>query len=763
MSKVTFAFPGQGAQKRGMLTEEMAKAFPDLIRAADDILGYSLLTLCGPDGGRNLDRTEFTQPALFVVNALSYLQRLRQTGREPDFAIGHSLGEYNALFAAGAFDFETGLRLVQRRGQTMSRVTGGAMAVVIGLPVETISRLIDENGLAIDLANLNAPLQTTLAGLRAEIERARPIFDGAGGRWIMLNVSGPFHSRHMTAAAEEYRAFLSGFPLCEPRFPVISNVTAAPHAQARMADDLARHLTEPVRWCDGIRHLLQAGCGVFEEIGPAKILSPLIRDIRQDTPPPDIGAERPAITAESLGCPEFRRDYGVKYAYLAGSMYKGISSEDLVVRMGKAGLLAFFGTGGLDLGRIEDAILAIRRRLGKGRTFGMNLLSNPAQPLHELAMVDLFLRHGVDTVEASGSMQITPAVVKYRLAGLRRGPEGSAVAGNRIIAKVSRPEIGRLFLSPAPEAIVAALLEQRQVTADQARLSRLVALADDLCVEADSAGHTDRGSAVTLLPAFLRLRDDSMRIHSYRKRIRVGLAGGIGTPEAAAAAFVMGADFILTGSINQCTVDAGLSDAAKDLLEQMDVQDTDYAPAGDMFEIGSQVQVLKKGVFFPARANKLYELYRNHDSVNDIDSRTIRHIEEKYFRRSLDEVYAETKEYWSRVRPAEIERAERDPKHKMVLLFKWYFVHSMRLALQGCTEQPLDYQIHCSPALGAFNKWVKDTPLQPWKARHADIIAETLMTETAAVLNASYARLARRHEASIPGRPIMGFGVMARS
>lgn len=748
MSKVTFAFPGQGAQKRGMLTEEMAKAFPDLIRAANDILGYSLLKLCGPDGGRSLDRTEFTQPALFVVNALSHLQRIRQTGREPDFAIGHSLGEYNALFAAGAFDFETGLKLVQGRGQAMSRVTGGAMAVVIGLPAERISRLIDENGLAIDLANLNAPLQTTLAGLSAEIERARPIFDEAGAQWMMLNVSGPFHSRHMKAAAEEYRAFLSRFSLREPRFPVISNVTAAPHTQARMADDLARHLTEPVRWCDGIRHLLRVGCEVFEEIGPARILSPLIRDIRQDARPTDTHADRPAaaaevpaITAQSLGCPEFRRDYGVKYAYLAGSMYKGISSEDLVVRMGQAGLLAFFGTGGLDLGRVENAILSIRRRLGEGRTFGMNLLCNLAQPMHELAMIDLFLRHGVDTVEASGYMQITPAVVKYRLAGLRRGPDASAVAGNRIIAKVSRPEIGRLFLSPAPEAIVASLLEQRQITAEQARLSGLVALADDLCVEADSAGHTDRGSAVTLFPAFLRLRDESMRIHSYRKRVRVGLAGGIGTPEAAAAAFVMGADFILTGSINQCTVDAGLSDAAKDLLEQMDVQDTDYAPAGDMFEIGSQVQVLKKGVFFPARANKLYELYRNHDAIDEIDRKTIKGIEEKYFRRSLDKVYAETKEYWRQVRPAEIERGERDPKHKMALIFKWYFVHSMRLALQGCKEQPLDYQIHCSPALGAFNKWIKDTPLKHWKARHADTIAEKLMNETAAVLNASYARL----------------------
>ncbi len=164
-------------------------------------------------------------------------------------------------------------------------------------------------------------------------------------------------------------------------------------------------------------------------------------------------------------------------------------------------------------------------------------------------------------------------------------------------------------------------------------------MADDICVEADSGGHTDRGVAATLLPAIQRQRDAAMAAHAYRKSIRVGCAGGIGTPEAAAAAFVLGADFILTGSINQCTVEAGTSDLVKDLLQEMQVQDTDYAPAGDMFEIGARVQVLKRGLFFPVRANKLYELYRSVDSIEQIDPGTARMIQEKYFQRSLAEVY----------------------------------------------------------------------------------------------------------------------------
>ena len=176
------------------------------------------------------------------------------------------------------------------------------------------------------------------------------------------------------------------------------------------------------------------------------------------------GSSYRPITPESLGDPGFKKEYGLRYAHVAGAMYKGIASASLVINMGRSRLLGFLGTG----------------------------------------------------------------------------------------------------------------------------------------------GHTDQGVALALMPAMFRLRDDLMARHRYHRKIRVGAAGGIGTPHAAAAAFVMGADFILTGSINQCTVEAGTSDAVKDMLQEINVQDTAYAPAGDMFEIGARVQVLKKGLFFPARANKLH-------------------------------------------------------------------------------------------------------------------------------------------------------------
>jgi len=447
------------------------------------------------------------------------------------------------------------------------------------------------------------------------------------------------------------------------------------------------------------------------------------------------------ITIDSLGSADFKREHGVRFAYVAGAMVSGIASVPLVVNMGRAGFLGYFGTGALGLDVIEKAILEIKAALGDGQAWGMNLLSNAAKPQAELETVDLFLRHGVRRVEASVYMQFSPALVKYRAKGLRRDPGGRIRCENLVLAKLSRPEVATLFLSPAPEKIVAALAAEGEISAEEADLVSAMPLADDICVEADSGGHTDMGVLSALLPSVRRLRDELAERHDHPKLVRVGGAGGIGTPEAAATAFVLGADFILTGSINQCMVEAGTSDAAKDLLQQINVQDTDYCPSGSLFELGAKTQVVKKGVFFPARANKLYDLWRTHNSLDEIDAKTLSQIQERYFKRSIEDVWAETRAYYLRTAAEEVEKAEANPKHKMALIFRWYFVHSMRLAINGSPEQKVDYQIHCGPALGAFNQWVKGTELENWRNRHVADVALKLLTATADLLNERLAAL----------------------
>ena len=440
----------------------------------------------------------------------------------------------------------------------------------------------------------------------------------------------------------------------------------------------------------------------------------------------------PNISPEALGNPRFRQAHGIRYNYVAGAMYKGIASVELVTAMGSSGMLGFFGTGGLSLNVIDDSISRIKQELRDGQAYGMNLLSNPQEPELEMDTVELYLGHRVRCVEASAYIQ-PPPLVRFRLAGLSRGENGEVLEKTRIIAKVSRTEVAERFLRPAPAELVPELLQSGSVTAEQAELGARLPLAQDLCVEADSAGHTDAGNAYILMPAMCALRDQVMREECYPEVVRIGAAGGIGTPEAALA-FMLGAEFIVTGSINQCTAESGTSEAVKDMLQELSVHDMGYAPAGDMFEVGARVQAVKKGLFFPARAQKLYELYLRHDAIEDLDDRTRTLLEGKYFKRSFETVWEETRAHLGTRFPERLAAIEQSPKQKMAFIFRWYFIHSARLAMTSSDDQRVDYQIHCGPAMGAFNAWVKGTPLEPWRQRSVNAIAEHLLRETAALL-----------------------------
>ncbi|MEU2494314.1 PfaD family polyunsaturated fatty acid/polyketide biosynthesis protein [Streptomyces sp. NPDC007883] len=449
-----------------------------------------------------------------------------------------------------------------------------------------------------------------------------------------------------------------------------------------------------------------------------------------------------AVAPENLGSARFRADHGVRYAYVAGSMYKAVASEDMVVRMGRAGLLSYFGTGGLRPDRVIAAVRRFERELGEG-PYGFNLLAGGDNPRKEEEQVGIFLRHGVRRVEAASFVRPTPAVVRYRLTGLRPARDGSVRVPNRVMAKVSRPEVARSFLEPAPPAMVGDLLARGLLTAEEADLAARVPMADDLVAEADSGGHTDQRPLVILLPDTVRQRDMAAREFPAAAGVRVGAAGGLGTPHAVAAAFVMGADFVLTGSINQCTAQCGTSETVKDMLQQADVHDMALVPAGDMLETGARAQVLRRGLFYPARANRLYELYRRHGSLEELDPATAEQLQRRYFRRSFDEVWEETRAYYRQADPDTLARAERDPKHRMLLVFKAYFVQSIRLAMSGSAEHQVDYQINCGPAMGALNGLLRGTEREDWRNRHVDELADLLMAGAAQLLSERMRAMAR--------------------
>ncbi|MBP2630245.1 MAG: malonyl CoA-acyl carrier protein transacylase [Firmicutes bacterium] len=281
---ITYVFPGQGSQVKGM-GGSVFDEFRQLTSEADEILGYSIKELCLEDSNLKLSQTQYTQPALYIVNALSYLSRIEKEGKKPNFVAGHSLGEYNALFAAGAFDFVTGLKLVQKRGELMSGATGGGMAAVIGLNAEQIAYILAQNNLqSIDIANYNSPTQIVISGLKIDIERAQPIFEKIPDvqLFIILKTSGAFHSRYMEEAKREFEVFINSFKFSQLEIPIISNVHARPYKQSDIKQNLIEQITHPVKWTESIKYLMGFEGMEFAEIGPGNVLTGLIRRIKNE-------------------------------------------------------------------------------------------------------------------------------------------------------------------------------------------------------------------------------------------------------------------------------------------------------------------------------------------------------------------------------------------------------------------------------------------------------------------------------------------------
>jgi trans-AT polyketide synthase, acyltransferase and oxidoreductase domains len=449
-----------------------------------------------------------------------------------------------------------------------------------------------------------------------------------------------------------------------------------------------------------------------------------------------IAAIVPAVRPEQLGDATFRSDRGLRFAYVAGAMANGIGSVEIVTAMSRAGMLGFFGAAGLSLQRIEDAIDELQRRCppaAAGELWGVNLIHSPGEPDHEAATVDLLLRRGVRLVEASAYLDLTLPVVRYRVAGIRRGADGRIIAPNHIIAKVSRVEVATKFFSPPPEKILRELVNRGDVTAEQAELAKKIPVAQDITAEADSGGHTDNRPLVALVPTLLALRDRIQTQYDYAVPLRVGAAGGISTPASVAAAFALGAAYVLTGSINQACVESGSSDAVRKMLAEAGQADVIMAPAADMFEMGVKVQVLKRGTLFAMRAAKLYEIYRTHPSLEAIPAPERVRLEKDVFRLPLDSIWTETRSFWMNRDAKQVERAERDAKHKMSLTFRWYLGLSSRWANAGEITRQADYQVWCGPAMGAFNEWTKGSFLERPENRRVVTVAKNLLHGAAVV------------------------------
>jgi PfaD family protein len=437
-------------------------------------------------------------------------------------------------------------------------------------------------------------------------------------------------------------------------------------------------------------------------------------------------AVAPPLPPQHLGSPAFLADHQLTYPYMTGAMANGIASCEVVEAASRAGLLGSFGAAGLSVERVTQAIDRLQTNL-VDRPFAVNLIHSPNEPAHEMAVAEVLLRKQVRRVEASAYLDLTPAIVRYRVSGLSRHTDGSVNIANRVIAKVSRSEVATRFLSPAPERLLKEVLAAGQITAEQAELAKRVPMCDDLTAEADSGGHTDNRPAITLLPALTAVRDRLQEQFRYAHPVRVGLAGGIATPASVAAAFALGASYVVTGSINQACRESGSSDPVRKMLAEAGQADVTMAPAADMFEMGVKVQVLKRGTMFAMRAQKLYDLYRANPSWEAIPAIERVQLEKTVFRRPFDDIWADTKAFFTRRDPTQLPRADTDPRHKMALVFRWYLGLSSRWANAGEADRQLDYQVWCGPAMGAFNEWARQSFLEHPENRTVAAVALNLL------------------------------------
>ncbi|WP_333739520.1 acyltransferase domain-containing protein [Streptomyces sp. IBSBF 2806] len=772
--RVVWAFPGQGSQRKNM-GAGLFDRHPGTLACAEAVLGRSVPELCSDQAA--LRDTRVLQPVLYTVGALTYLDRAAREP-QPDCMIGHSLGEYTALYASGALDFETGLRLVMARAEIMSRASGGGMLAVVGLGVGRLREIMRREGAdGIDVANHNSPVQTVLSGPEESVRALAPVLRREGaGKCVLLHISVAAHSRYMAEAADELGTVLDAVTFHEPRVPVVSNVTARPHRADRIALRLREHMCREVRWWDSLAHLVDQGVTELVELGPGSVLTKLWAAARTELTPRAAGPQGPPDAAGAVPGGGMGADAagGAVPATRTGQDAGARPEEETAPGPGPGGDSAAApgtrgATGGTRRPPVPRRVPVAKERLGSARfreryeaelawvvsgtgdgavgdevcraarAAGLAAFADPAPGAPDRAslggagrqgrgiglrpgpeadeQVTALLAHEVRYVEAHHPHGPDAALVRFRFTGARRGPAGAPVAVRHVIARVTGLDQAAAFLRPPSAALLDELVRTAGLSAAEADVARMLPVASDLAVQAPGGWHTDGADAYQLLPAVAALAAGS----PGPEPVHVGLCGVVGTPEQAATAFALGAAFLVSTSLTACAPAARLADALKHTLARAGDDDVTWAPTERHATLGVPARVVRRGTLFPARAGLLHRLLRAHRYFADIPEHRRRHIEEHLLGGSATALPA-SDSVDGRLRTADV--------------FRWYARETARRTPGGDPVRPLDHQLPCDPDLTHFNRVTSGTALAAWTARTPGAVAEHLLTNAAELLSA---------------------------
>ena len=286
--KVALLFGGQGAQYAGMGKElcENFEICKNVFDKADNALGFKISELCFEEN-EDLNKTEFTQPAILTLSTAIF-ELMKEKGLKGDYAAGLSLGEYSALVASGALDFEETVALVRKRGRFMTEAVPagvGAMSAVLNLDAEKIQEACDEASSVgkVMIANYNAPGQIVIAGETDAVAKAEELVIEKGAkRAVRLNVSGPFHTSLLKPASDKLNVELQNITINDMNFPVITNLTGDFVAKENIIDTLTKQVMNPVKWEQTVRKFVELGVDTFVELGPGKTLSSFVKKVSKE-------------------------------------------------------------------------------------------------------------------------------------------------------------------------------------------------------------------------------------------------------------------------------------------------------------------------------------------------------------------------------------------------------------------------------------------------------------------------------------------------
>lgn len=449
------------------------------------------------------------------------------------------------------------------------------------------------------------------------------------------------------------------------------------------------------------------------------------------------------VFAEWLGDRAFSATHGSRFNYIVGEMARGIATPRMVVAAVKAGCVGFYGSAGLPLDEVKTGLAQIQSQLLPGqKSWGANLIHSPQSSGLEAATIDLFLAHNVRRVSASAFMRLTPDIVRYAAKGMTCDEAGTLHRQNHVFAKVSRAEVAAAFMAPPPEPMLQQLVASGGITSVEATLAAQHPVALDITAEADSGGHTDNRAAAPLFASLTTACDRiAVQYNLDRNQYRIGLAGGIATPHGVAAAFAMGAAYVLTGSVNQCTIESGLSESARRLLLIAGPADVMMAPAADMFEQGVNVQVLKCGTLFPMRAKRFHALYRAGAALGTLSPEDQKFVE-ACLGETIQTAWSATAKYLRANNPKLLQRAETDGNKRFALIARRYLFNAAQWARDGAPGCEVNYQIWCGPSMGAFNEWVRGTHFDALENRTVAQIAWNLLDGAAQLTRAAHLRSA---------------------